>query len=209
MNKNQIILHAQNHTLLTQSKLDFLWEAVCVIPEGDIVEVGSWMGGSSLVLTASANLNKPNSKIYICDTFKGIALAGPNDNHHKDGDFTGSSKEHVHRLLSTFRLSNFKIAEGIFPNETAELVDTDKISFLHIDVDVYEGYMSILKWAQDKLVPGAIIVFDDYSAWSCKGAKLAVDEYFSSRSDFELFLRKSEDEDLIDASNTSWARYTP
>ncbi len=209
MDKFQAIVATDSHTMLSRSKLEFLWDAVNSAPEGDIVEVGCWRGGSSLVLTASANLNKPTSNVYICDTFKGIALASSNDNHHKDGDFNNTSKAHVDTLLKSHNLNNFHLIEGIFPEETEHLVNTDKISVLHIDVDVYNGYLSILKWAQNRLVPNAILIFDDYSAWSCEGAKLAVDEYFANRTNFELCLRKTEKEDPNDALGTSWARYTP
>lgn len=207
MNKQQAINEAIKHTLLSQMKLEFLWDSIEKSPAGDIIEVGCFRGGSSLVIASAANLYKPQSKIYICDTFKGIALSGSKDNHHKDGDFNTTSREHVNDLLKSKNLTNFELIEGIFPHETEHLINTNGISFLHIDVDVYDGYMSILKWAQNKLVPGAVIVFDDYSAWSCRGAKLAVDEYFAGRTDFELFLRKTDIEDRNDAMKTSWARY--
>lgn len=210
MDKNHAInVASSGNTAIPPWKLDFLWEAVSACPAGDIVEIGCWRGGSSLVITGSASVHKPDANIYICDTFKGIALAGPNDNYHKDGDFSNTSKEHVHGLLSMNGLSKFKLVEGIFPIETADQVPTRSIALLHIDVDVYEGYRLILNWAQDKLVPGAIVIFDDYSGAGCLGARQAVDEYFAGRTDFEMYLRASDLVDPNDGRNTSWAKYTP
>jgi O-methyltransferase len=190
---------ANGNTVVPHNKLYFLWEGVKNCPNGDIVEIGTWKGGTSLVIAASAREYKSKSKVYLCDTFTGIALAGPNDNYHKDGDFGDTTKQHVQNLLQSQGLSNFSLLEGIFPYDTGHLIDSDKISFLHIDVDTYAGYLAILRWAQNRLVDGAILVFDDYSAWSCLGAKKAVDEYFLNRTDFEMHL-------TLD-NNSSWARY--
>lgn len=196
-----ISIASNGNTLVPPHKLNFLWESVKSSPGGDIVEVGTWRGGTSLVIAASARKHKPTSTVYLCDTYKGIALAGPEDNYHKDGDFGDATKEQVNKLLTDQELNNFKILEGIFPHETAHLIPSIKISFLHIDVDVYAGYIAILKWAQDRLVDNAIIVFDDYSAQSCLGAKKAVDEYFKDRNDFEIHLTTE--------NTSSWVRYKP
>jgi O-methyltransferase len=172
-------------------KLVNLWETVKICPDGDILEVGSWRGGTSLMIAASSAEHRPTSKVYICDTFEGIVLSGPNDNFHKDGDFSGTtSKELVEELLSSQGLENFKVLKGIFPHDTGNQVDSEKIAFVHIDVDVYNGHMEIFKWLEGRLVNGAIIIFDDYGSPSCQGATKAVHEYFDNRSDFKLHIAK-------------------
>lgn len=194
-----IKIATSGNTVIPTHKLHFLWESIKNSPEGDIIEIGTWKGGSSLVISAAAREFKPKSQVYLCDTFKGIVLAGSNDNYHKDGDFGDTSKQHVQQLLQSYDLTNFLLVEGIFPYDTGHLISSEKISFLHIDVDTYEGYLAILKWAQNRLVENAILVFDDYSAPTCLGAKKAVDEYFSDRKDFEMHLTLGQ--------NSSWARY--
>ena len=191
---------AKSNSVVPEHKLKFLWDSVCECPPGDIVEVGCWRGGTSLILSASAREFKPESRVYLCDTFKGIVLAGPNDNTHKDGNFSNTSKQHVQDLLTKQGLTNFTLLEGTFPHDTGHLVETKTISLLHIDVDVYEGYLAILRWAQPYLVDGAIIVFDDYSAPTCLGATKAVDEYFADRADFEMHLWPDE-------TRSSWTKY--
>lgn len=188
--KNEIIKIAKQNSLIPHEKLGFLWDAVQNSSIGDIVEIGCYRGGSSLVLAYSADIYRSESKVFICDTFKGIALAGENDNYHKNGDFSDTSKKFVDNLLQTHGLINYKLIEGIFPDESKLLVTTNTISVLHIDVDVYEGYKKILEWAKDKLVTGAIIIFDDYGTNTCLGATKAVTEYFENRNDFDLHLIK-------------------
>ncbi|NBP00443.1 MAG: hypothetical protein EBU90_10030 [Proteobacteria bacterium] len=210
MDKNLAIQIASNgNTVIPPWKLDFLWNAVESCPKGDIIEIGCWRGGSSLVIAGASKIYKPESNVYLCDTFKGIVLAGPNDNHHKDGDFSNTSKEHVYNLLVSNQITKFNLIEGIFPLETSEQVSTSMISLVHIDVDVYESYKLILNWVQDKLVPGAILIFDDYSGAGCLGARKAVDEFFKDRTDYETFLRKSDLVDPEDGKFSSYAVYKP
>lgn len=194
-----IDIAVNGNTVVPVHKLHFLWEAVRHSPEGDMVEIGTWRGGTSLVISAAAREFRPNSRVYLCDTFTGIALASDNDNYHKNGDFGDASRQHVQDLLSAQGLDNFTLLEGIFPYDTGHLIDSEKISFLHIDVDTYAGYLAILRWAQHKLVDNAIMVFDDYSALTCLGARKAVDEYFANRTDFEMHLTLDD--------NSAWARY--
>lgn len=182
-------------------KLMNLWDTIKICPDGDILEIGAWRGGTSLMMAASASVHKPSSKVFICDTFEGIVLAGPEDNFHKDGDFGDTtSKEVVEELLSNQGLSNFKVIKGIFPADTGNQVDSQNIAFVHVDVDVYAGHMEIFKWLEGKLTNGAIIIFDDYGSPTCLGATKAVHEYFDNREDFKLHIAK-------DTSLHSFAQY--
>jgi O-methyltransferase len=182
-------------------KLQNLWDTISICPDGDLLEIGSWRGGTSLMIAASAAMHKPNSHVFICDTFEGIVLAGENDNFHKDGDFSGTtSKEVVEDLLKSQNLENFTVLKGIFPYDTGDLVNTQNISFVHIDVDVYNGHMEIFKWLEGRLVNGAILIFDDYGSPTCQGATKAVHDYFDNREDFKLHIAK-------DAKFHSFAQY--
>ena len=175
---------AKTKSVITKQKLAFLWFSIFHAPPGDIVEVGSYRGGSGLILATAAKQFKPTSKVYLCDTFKGIVLAGEKDNFHKNGDFNDTSIHEVNSLLFSRGLDNYSLVEGIFPQETSALVPTKNISVLHIDVDVYEGYKNILHWSKNKLVNNAIIILDDYGVESCNGATEAVKEFLVSENDF-------------------------
>lgn len=54
-----------------------------------------------------------------------------------------------------------------------------KISLLHIDVDVYKPTIVILDYLFDRVVPGGLIIFDDYG--TVAGETKAVDEFFLNR----------------------------
>ena len=52
-----------------------------------------------------------------------------------------------------------------------------KISFLNLDTDVYEPASTILDHLSPRIVPGGILVLDDYGVFP--GETEAVDEYFA------------------------------
>lgn len=184
---NPILYTAISHSLLPMFKLQFLEEAVKNSPEGgDVLEIGCFRGGSSLVL-ANTLLNKdPDRTAYICDTFQGIALAGEHDNYHVDGNFSQTSEEQVSKLLRDNGSYNFATLKGIFPYDTAhKLPQNNKYSVVHIDVDVYQGYKECLNYCVGRLLPGAYIVLDDFGEGNCKGATKAVFEFLEEHNEYE------------------------
>jgi SAM-dependent methyltransferase len=54
----------------------------------------------------------------------------------------------------------------------------DKIAILRLDTDWYESSKFELERMYDKVVPGGVIIFDDYYHWD--GQRRATDEFFSS-----------------------------
>ena len=72
----------------------------------------------------------------------------------------------------------YKILKGIFPEDTANKILPNEIFGLcHIDVDVYTSAKDILEWVWDRLIPGGVIVFDDYGFHTCTGVTKLVEEY--------------------------------
>jgi hypothetical protein len=56
-----------------------------------------------------------------------------------------------------------------------------RISLLHLDVDIYKPTLEILRAAYDLVVPGGLIVFDEY-AYEGFGESDAVDEFLRERN---------------------------
>lgn len=54
-----------------------------------------------------------------------------------------------------------KFIKGAIP-ETLPQVDSDKIAYLHIDMNCVEPEIAAVEYFWDKLVSGAIVVLDDY-----------------------------------------------
>jgi hypothetical protein len=62
-----------------------------------------------------------------------------------------------------------------------------KIALLRLDTDWYESTKHELETLYDKLVPGGVLIIDDYGHWS--GSRKAVDEFIADRK-LSLFLHR-------------------
>ena len=115
-------------------------------------------------------------KIYACDTFSGIVKAGAEDPHYVGGEHADTSARSVETLFyDTLKLHNIEILTGIFPEETGAKVANLKFRFCHIDVDIYQSAKDVAEWIWERLVPGGIIVYDDYGWDTTPGVARYVD----------------------------------
>jgi len=144
---------------------------------GNIIEVGVYKGGTA-ELIAQLETKK---KIYLCDTFEGLPYADKTKDQswHKVGDFNDVSYNEIKEFFKPY--NNVNVYKGLFPKETGYLVNNEIFSLIHLDVDMYQSYKECLDFLYTALVPHGIMIFDDYSAISCPGAKLAIDEFFKDK----------------------------
>ncbi|MEY4573394.1 MAG: hypothetical protein RLZ10_2684 [Bacteroidota bacterium] len=173
---------AKDHTLLDKFRCFELWEIAkqYSAKEGDIIEVGVWRGGSSLIMAKAC---KEKGKMYLCDTFSGVVKAGEEDSFYKGGEHADTSVEIVTKLFNSNGISNYKICKGIFPEDTSDEIDSDKIKICHIDVDVYQSAKDIFNWVYPRLLSGGIIIFDDYGFAACEGITTLVHELLEKYQD--------------------------
>lgn len=145
---------------------------------GACAEIGVYKGG-----TAGLIIENTERSIYLCDTFAGLPYWDEIDGKaHKVGSFSEIPEDERNLFLEyVSKKSNVKVYKGIFPSETGDNLSNEVFSFVHLDVDAYESYKQCLNFFYNRMVPNGVIVFDDYNASSCPGAKLAVDEFFSDK----------------------------
>lgn len=137
---------------------------------GEVAEVGVYRGG-----TARWICERTDKPVMLFDTFKGMPPVDPTKDLHKEGDFDNTSAMHVVFLLDG--LTNWTIAQGIFPKDTAKYATLNEFSFVHLDVDIYTSVKECLEFFWPRMNHGGIIVLDDYNEPNCPGAKLATDEF--------------------------------
>jgi len=168
------------HTKVDQFRCYELWTLLpqALALPGDVLEVGVWRGGSGALLCARCNeLDRSQPRrVYLADTFKGVVKAGPRDDYYKGGEHADTDPETVTALLSQMRLDNFRLLPGIFPEETAWQVESERICFCHVDVDVYQSARDVTDWVWPRLPPGGMIIYDDYGFWGCEGVTALGDE---------------------------------
>jgi|TARA_B100000315_G_scaffold235916_1_gene251212 hypothetical protein len=154
--------------------------------EGDIVECGVSRGKSLLMLSYLANSCEKDRYVWGYDTFEGLPPPSREDDIDRlvEGQFA-AVKQVVHDMLlrsdigEEYVRDRILLVEGLV-QETLPRHKGGPIALLHLDVDLYEGYLSSLQILYDSVVPGGVIMFDEYAnvkeEWP--GAKRAIDEFF-------------------------------
>ena len=133
-----------------QNIINDLVKTASTAPQGSIVEVGVYTGGTGWQLAQLAE--QQGRKIYLYDTFEGIPYKGELD-YHNVGDFSDVDYEGIKAAIPYA-----EVIKGIFPNSA---IPMDPIAFVHLDCDQYKSVIDSWHYLKDKLVPGAIIWFDD------------------------------------------------
>jgi O-methyltransferase len=171
-------------TLADRKRLYILWQ-FCKKAElltGDIAECGVYKGGTALLL---AKAKTDEKKLYLFDTFSGMPEADPSKDDHVAGDLNDTSLETVKMLFKEQK--NISFRPGFFP-DTAKGLENEFFCLVHCDMDIYSSIMDCCIFFYPRLVNGGMIIFDDYGAASCPGAKEAVNDFCKKEGIYELYL---------------------
>jgi hypothetical protein len=145
---------------------------------GDVAECGVYRGGSAFLLAKAMARHAQDKRLHLFDSFAGLSQPGPLDGSHwRAGalacglaEVSANLAEHVGRTV---------FHAGWIPDCLADAADR-KFCFVHVDVDLYEPTKASLDFFRPRMVPGGIIVCDDYGFETCPGARRAVDEFAAS-----------------------------
>ncbi len=180
---------------------------VCKRPvAGDIVECGVWRGGS--VMAAAMTLieqRQTDRLVHLYDTFAGMTASTDIDTRCEDGTpasslLTGSEAEEylsvadlstVKENLRTTGYPESRLTYHVGPVEcTASVNPPATISYLRLDMDLYEPTLHALQTFYPLLQTGGILIVDDYGWW--EGARAATNEYFTSIGQHPFMARLAE-----------------
>ena len=142
--------------------------------DGNLAEVGVWRGGTSNLMAKML----PHKQLFAFDSFTGLHNASPErGDEMTNGTFDDVSVAEVRSMLA--ERGNVSLHEGYFP-QTADVVENEKFCLVHCDVDTYQSTKDVLDFFWDRMVPGGVIVVDDYGHKHTKGCRQAVDEFCES-----------------------------
>lgn len=173
----------RNNTLVNIYRCWELWQLVeqtAKLQPGAILEVGVWRGGSGALMAKKALIGGSTDPVYLCDTFEGVVKAGSNDSVYKGGEHADTSQDIVENLFHAMGISSARILKGVFPEQTAHLIEPEvRFRLCHIDVDVYQSTREVTEWVWDRMVPGGVVVYDDYGDQTCDGVTRYIEELAS------------------------------
>jgi predicted O-methyltransferase YrrM len=154
------------------------------------VECGVAKGGCLAMMKSIAG---KNNRIYGFDSFEGMPnitnedlgdsnRSNPLSGSGKVGDNLSGGIENVYNTFKTLNIDmkNVHLIKGFFKdtlNVPENIENIGEIGVLRLDGDWYESTMVCLEKLYDKVVPGGVIIIDDYGHWI--GAKRATDEFRS------------------------------
>lgn len=182
-----------NHTMVTNRNLLTLYNLVhrarALRLAGDIVECGTWNGGSAAVMAvanheAAQATNAPTRPMWLFDSYEGVPRPGENDGaRERDAYWEGWNKASIANVRRIFTklglpLDDVHIVKGWF-DATLPTAPIEHIALLHCDADWYASVKVVFEALYDKVVPGGFVVINDYGTWP--GCKKAVDEFLASR----------------------------
>ncbi|QBK03721.1 class I SAM-dependent methyltransferase [Hylemonella gracilis] len=143
--------------------------------EGDFVECACYKGTTvRIVCDAVGFAQIPDRKYYLYDLFD----HDPTMPHH-------AMLEHSRRLYQQTQgrfsdCPNVTVTQGRVPEILAK-VAPEKIAFMHLDLNNAEAEVGALEVLFDRLVPGGVLILDDYGWLAYRQQKLAEDPWFEAR----------------------------
>jgi len=165
---------------------------------GSIVECGVFKGSSFLTFLKMADVYCPGDtlkKLIGFDTFEGFPNLSEKDgkpNQERDlvvGGFDSKSflpyleraVEITQRDSMIPRFKRVELVKGDVNITIPEYVKRFpglRISLLHLDLDIYEPTFLALKYLYPLVVPGGVVILDEYGMAGFPGESVAFDEYF-------------------------------
>ena len=145
--------------------------------EGDFVECGVNRGGLSRAIIEYVDFANSSKHFYLLDTFCGLVEDQISENERELGRESGGYNECYDAVCETFGgFKNVVLIKGVVP-DTLPLVKAEQIAYLSIDMNCAQPEIAAGEYFWGKLVPGAVILLDDYSDYNFIEQKRAWDQF--------------------------------
>jgi O-methyltransferase len=163
--------------------------------EGAVVECGVWRGGVSMAMMHQLKKLGARREFFMYDTYDGMSEPTEEDlspageaaskllaEHRKDEAnhyWAFAPMDRVRRNIESvgYPMELVRMVQGKV-EDTIPGVVPDRIAVLRLDTDWYESTKHELDHLYSRLIPGGIMILDDYGFW--QGARKAVDEFFAT-----------------------------
>lgn len=183
---------------------------------GDIVECGVWKGGNAAFMARTLiSCGDTSRKLFLYDTFEATWPDPDPEDGGLDGASAADKRKHARHYralakapgaarrrtqqgLTTTAVRRAIVAAG-YPSRSLVLVPgfveetipgriPERIALLRLDTDFYRSTLHELEHLYPRLVPGGVLIVDDYPAE--KGATEALDRYLAKHR-VPMFLHRT------------------
>jgi hypothetical protein len=164
---------------------------------GDLVECGTWMGGSSFAMLlaqryAYGEIKRP---VWMYDSFQGMSPPSPEDGYHARWWWGGAVNlprdvlnlnfciSPLERMMGAMAALDLVDEARVIPGWLADTLPKNKpqqIAVLRVDCDWYDPVMCVYRELEPLVSVGAPIIIDDYDAW--EGCRLATHAYLTEKA---------------------------
>ena len=160
--------------------LSELARACADTPDGAVVEFGCYVGTTSLFISRWLSIQKCPREFHVYDSFQGLPEKTSRDQSRAGDQFVaGALAASKKQFVLNYKKASLPlpiIHKGWF-NELTRDDLPEKIAVAFLDGDYYESIATSLQLAWPRLLPGAVVVIDDYANEALPGAARAVDEW--------------------------------
>lgn len=145
--------------------------------DGDFVECACYKGTTARVVCDVVGFAALNKRYYLYDLFD----HDPSLPHHAMPEH---SKQLYRSVVERFSdTPNAVVTQGRVPDILAQ-VAPEKIAFMHLDLNNADAEVGALDALFERMVPGAVLILDDYGWLAYRAQKLAEDPWFAARGYF-------------------------
>jgi hypothetical protein len=125
---------------------------------GDFVECGVNRGGMASAVMKYADFLESNKKFYLLDTYCGIPNGAKGASERLGFNYS-ECYEDVRRTFAHF--PNVHVIRGAVPSTLPE-VESREIAYLSLDMNNSAPEIAAAELFWEKIVPGGVIILDDY-----------------------------------------------
>ncbi len=143
--------------------------------EGDFIECACYKGITARIVCDTIDFGSyPDRRYYLYDLFEHDESMP----HHHMLEHSSTLFEEVKDRFA--HLSNVTVTQGRVPDSFSQALP-EKIAFLHLDLNNAEAEIAVLDILFERMVPGAVMVLDDYGWLGYRAQKIAEDDWLAKR----------------------------
>jgi O-methyltransferase len=147
--------------------------------DGEVAECGVFRGASAYLIAKRLVAARCGKTLHLFDSFAGLSRPGASDGDYWQAGALACSLAEVRANLATVA-ETVRFHAGWIPERFGDVAEK-RFCFVQIDVDLHQPTWDALTFFYPRLVPGGILICDDYGFETCPGARKAMDTFFADK----------------------------